>query len=167
MNLSDRIAILDGGRLVQAGPPRQVYERPDTPFVARFLGEANLIPGMAGGNLLRTEGGVVLRAANTLPVPGPAFLFVRPEKLALRAPAAGGRNNHAPDDSGWNRLVGRVRRVSFLGNVVRAELNTAGGAGLLTVDMVNGPGGDAPALREGEDVAAMWPVEECRLLAAT
>lgn len=166
MNLSDRIAIMDGGRLVQAGPPRQVYERPETPFAARFLGEANLIGGMASGNALRTSGGgAVLRAANALPAPGEAFLFVRPEKLMLRAAASGTGGVADDGGAGQNRLVGRVRRVSFLGNFVRAELD-AGAAGVLTVDAVNGPGVAAPAPAEGMEAMATWPVEESRLLAA-
>jgi ABC-type Fe3+/spermidine/putrescine transport system ATPase subunit len=46
MSMSDRIAILNRGRIDQVGPPGEVYERPANPFVGRFLGEANLIEGM-------------------------------------------------------------------------------------------------------------------------
>src|SRR4051794_26353357 len=57
MNMSDRIAIMDRGRVVQMGPPREVYERPENAFTGRFLGEANLIGGTAEGACLRTPDG--------------------------------------------------------------------------------------------------------------
>jgi ABC-type Fe3+/spermidine/putrescine transport system ATPase subunit len=154
MNLSDRIAIMDGGRIVQMGPPREIYERPANAFVARFLGEANLIPGMADGSALRTADGATLLAANTLR--GEAVLFVRPEKLSLR-PA------DAAAEAGQNHLPGRVRRSAFLGNVIRTELDI-GMALPLTIDTVNGSG--ARLLAVDEPAVAVWSVAESRLLAA-
>ena len=154
MNMSDRIAIMNGGRLVQAGPPREVYERPDTVFAARFLGEANLLDGTAEGTALRTQGGTVLHAANALH--GPAMLFVRPEKLSLHAQAT-------PAAPGENGITGRVCRSAFLGNVIRTELDLPGG-GVLTVDAVNGAG--AVLLPPGTEATATWPAAESRLLPA-
>ncbi len=166
MNMSDRIAIMDRGRLVQQGPPRAVYERPDTAFVGRFLGEANLLAGEASGTALRLPGGAVLQAANAMS--GPALLFVRPEKLRLcpaGGPAGGG------DEPGHNRLEGIVRRSAFLGNVLRTELDLGtgpgsgpGGTGVLTADAANAPG--AALLAPGTRVAALWPVADGRLLTA-
>src|SRR5271163_4310221 len=66
MSMSDRIAIMNHGRIYQIGPPGEVYEHPANPFVGRFLGEANLIAGTvtaAGGlSRLRTPGGAELHA---------------------------------------------------------------------------------------------------------
>jgi ABC-type Fe3+/spermidine/putrescine transport system ATPase subunit len=152
MALSDRIAILDGGRVVQSGPPRAVYEQPETEFVARFLGEANLLEGVASGPTLTTAAGTALRAQNALS--GAAKLFVRPEKLTLADPAL-------PSAPGDNRLRGRVRRVMFLGTVVRTELDVEGGHTLL-VDQVNGP--QVRLFDEGEPALASWPVASSRLL---
>jgi len=45
LTMSDRVAVMDGGRLVRLGTPRDLYDRPATPFVAGFIGETNLLPG--------------------------------------------------------------------------------------------------------------------------
>ena len=154
MNMSDRIAIMDAGRLVQVGPPREVYERPETAFAGRFLGEANLIAGVAQGHSLRLPGGAMLSAANALD--GPALLFVRPEKLSLQP-------GDASAGPGENRIAGRVHRSAFLGNVIRTELDV-GGAENVTVDAANGPGASLQA--PGAPVSAVWPVAESRMLPA-
>lgn len=74
LSMSDLVAIMDGGRIEQIGTPEEVYHRPATAFVARFLGEANLLPVRGG----RVE-------ALALPVEGSAegTTVVRPENLAL------------------------------------------------------------------------------------
>ena len=68
MNMSDRIAIMNRGRIEQVGPPAEIYERPANIFVGRFLGEANLIEGrvedVAGGvATLRVAAGLHLASA--------------------------------------------------------------------------------------------------------
>lgn len=152
MNLSDRIAIMEGGRLVQAGAPRQVYEHPANSFVARFLGESNLLPGLADGAGLRREDGTALQAANALH--GPALLFVRPEKLIL---------HHGTVAAEGNRLSGRVVRSAFLGNMIRTEVDVGQGQ-VLTVDAANGAG--AAVLAVGDAATASWPVADSLLLPA-
>lgn len=113
MNMSDRIAIMDGGRVVQEGPPRDVYDQPATPFAGRFLGEASLVPGRIDGRGFVTTVGQVLP-----PPPGPvppdaAWLLVRPERVALRTDIP----------PGWAGLPGTVARVSFLGGIVRRAVD--------------------------------------------
>ncbi|HEX4966326.1 MAG TPA: ABC transporter ATP-binding protein [Thermoanaerobaculia bacterium] len=95
--LSDRIAVMDRGRIEQVGSPAEVFERPETEFVARFLGAANVFTA----EVRRAEEGLlVLQLADgtelTAPVAGPPRLrrepvrfVVRPEKLTLRAVPAG------------------------------------------------------------------------------
>ncbi len=154
MALSDRIAIMDAGRIVQAGPPRAVYEQPGSEFVARFLGEANLIEGVAQGTVLRTTKGDTLQASNG--IAGPAKLFVRPEKIGLADP-------DAPDAAGSNRLRGEVTRVTFLGTIVRTELAIASASKLL-IDQVNGP--QTRIFAEGQSACAQWPIAASSLLPA-
>ena len=153
MNMSDRIAIMDGGRIIQMGPPREVYERPESEFVAKFLGEANLIPGTASGAALRLPSGAVLHASNELD--GPAALFVRPEKLSLLV-------GQGAVEPGFNLLPGHVVRSSFLGNVIRTELDI-GTPSPVIIDRVNGP--DAAVLAAGTAASVTWPIVASRLLA--
>jgi len=151
MNLSDRIAIMESGRVVQAGPPRTVYEHPVSAFVAKFLGESNLLPGEAAGPVLRRPDGTALRAANT--AQGPALLFVRPEKLALQTgPAAEG-----------NSVAGRVVRSAFLGNLIRTELDVGGGQ-VLVIDAANGA--RAVQFAPGDTAVACWAAADSILLPA-
>jgi ABC-type Fe3+/spermidine/putrescine transport system ATPase subunit len=159
MNLSDRIAIMDGGKLVQAGAPRDVYERPDTAVVAKFLGESNLLAGTAEGETLRLGCGRALRAANT--AHGQALLFVRPEKLTLHAPDP----DPQPGDNSQthNSMPGHVVRSAFLGNLIRTEIDIGQGD-VLVADATNG--GGRAKLAVGEAVTARWPVADSRLLAA-
>ena len=85
LSIADRLAVLHEGRIVQAGPPEEVYLRPKTPFVARFLGHTNLVPGEAEGRTARTVLGPVPLAE---PAQGPVLLSIRPEHLALLPPDA-------------------------------------------------------------------------------
>jgi ABC-type Fe3+/spermidine/putrescine transport system ATPase subunit len=92
--VSDRVGVMAGGRLLQLGTPAEVYHRPRTPFVARFLGAANLLPAAALGN----------------PTGGP--VLVRPERCVV-GPAA--------DACPWS-WPGRVVSASFLGPDVLATV---------------------------------------------
>ena len=111
LTLSDRIAIIDQGRVVQVGAPGEVYERPETAFAARFLGDANFFEGTAGtGGTVESAAFGPVRTADPLPAAGsPALLAVRPEKMRLLEVA---------DDSGDNRIDGTVRQIVFSGNSV-------------------------------------------------
>lgn len=82
--MADRLAILQHGRIVQSGPPEELYLRPATEFVAEFLGEVNRLPAMVVSGQADT-------ALGALPAPlpdGPARLLVRPEGLRLLDPMA-------------------------------------------------------------------------------
>jgi spermidine/putrescine transport system ATP-binding protein len=83
--MSDRIAVMEEGEVMQCGTPEEVYERPTGSFVAGFIGISNLLPGVAENGGVRLAGGELCRA----PVPGdcsrgaPVHLSVRPEKIWL------------------------------------------------------------------------------------
>lgn len=108
MTLSDRIAILNEGKVVQAGEPHQVYERPATAFAANFLGDANIFEGRvaAAGRLTCDVG--ELATADPLPAPGSAAMIaVRPEKISILAiDGAAGLDN---------RLTGVLSRAVYSG----------------------------------------------------
>ena len=161
MSMSDRIAILNHGRIDQVGPPGEVYERPVSPFVGRFLGEANLIEGAVfapAGDIarLRLPSGLELRAPrNSSCGTGSGMLFIRPERVAIAAGTA------ASGDPGANTLAGKVRRCSFLGNILRYAVDVDGAAPI-TIDLQNAVG--VAPLPVGASVLLRWPVADSVIL---
>jgi putative spermidine/putrescine transport system ATP-binding protein len=111
LSLSDRIAILNHGRLIQAGAPEDLYERPRTRFVADFLGKSNFIEGTVadadalGFTLAAGAARIAVRAAPA-PEGTHRLLSLRPEKITLLAEGA------AAD----NAVEGRILAWSYLGS---------------------------------------------------
>jgi spermidine/putrescine transport system ATP-binding protein len=154
LGLSDHVAILDRGRIVQAGAPGEVYERPATRFAASFLGDANFLEGVV------TEGGVMVGGAlvctdDPLPAPGTqALLAVRPEKIAL-VPA------WSPPPDGVNAVPATVRQVVYAGAASTYLLD--GPAGVpLTVFAQNRTGG--PVAEAGASVTLAFPPKQTILI---
>ncbi|MGG5809880.1 ABC transporter ATP-binding protein [Falsiroseomonas sp. CW058] len=150
LTLSDRIAVLAGGRLRQLSPPQALYDDPVDAFVAGFVGENNRLPGVVAsrdGALCRVtlEGGqeVAARAADAAPGARCAVM-VRPERVALA-------------EAG---LPARVVDVLFQGDHLRLRLALDGGAELVA----KRPAGEAvPAM--GEAVRVAWPPDQARAFA--
>jgi iron(III) transport system ATP-binding protein len=149
MALSDRIAVMRGGRILELGAPDQLYLRPRHPFTARFVGQAELITADvvqrdgSGARLDTALGPVVSHAAEA--ATGPlASLLVRPEHVEL-AP---------PGETGENVFTGRVRRVSFLGKLAEHEVEL--GTQLLRVQTVSKHRHPA-----GTEVSVRLPPEHC------
>jgi iron(III) transport system ATP-binding protein len=80
--LGDHVAVMTGGRIVQAAPPAELYARPASPWVASFVGDANLVAGSAAGDRADTPVGTVPLASE---VTGSVQVLVRPEALRLAA----------------------------------------------------------------------------------
>jgi putative spermidine/putrescine transport system ATP-binding protein len=166
MSMSDRIAILNHGRIHQVGSPGEVYERPANSFVGRFLGEANLLEGAvtAQGDIAR----LVLSSGEELHAPcgsgcdgGRGLLFIRPERVEITAGATGG------SDPSANTLAGSVRRGSFLGNILRYAVDIDGVAPMakpVIVDLQNAIG--VTPLPRGAPVTLRWPVADSLILPA-
>lgn len=121
LTLADRIVVMNHGVIAQIGTPAELYDRPASPFVARFLGAANLIPcrlAARGGNIAMLEIGQTQLALDiageTLPAATDLLLCVRPERLLLLPDAAPGRS-----------LTARVESRMFLGLVERVQLRLA------------------------------------------
>ncbi len=113
LSLSDRVAILNHGKLVQEGAPAHLYEHPRTRFVADFLGKSNFLHGavqesVPGGFVIGAGSTRILQAAaeNHRPAHGsPVLLSLRPEKIALLN----------DDDGADNVVTGRITAWSYLG----------------------------------------------------
>jgi ABC-type Fe3+/spermidine/putrescine transport system ATPase subunit len=142
--LSDRIAVMRDGLIDQFDTPRELFERPKTPFVADFLGAANFLPGHVEETadehtLVRLEHGGVLGA--------------RPHALArgtaLEAAIQPGRLRACPPDEGF--CTGTVETVTYVGTLVRVGLRLAGLDKLLRIEA---PAGWAPIAGERIGVKA-------------
>ncbi|MYN14149.1 ATP-binding cassette domain-containing protein [Pusillimonas sp. TS35] len=107
MNMSDRIAIMNNGRIEQLGTPKDVYESPRNIFAAGFLGEANILPYARLDEGYRRDLG--MRSGD--------HLFFRPERAVL------GKGHDGQGAAGVpSGLRGKVMNVSFLGHIVRYQV---------------------------------------------
>jgi ABC-type Fe3+/spermidine/putrescine transport system ATPase subunit len=157
MTLSDRIAVMNLGRLIQLGTPEEVYDHPRTRFVSHFVGQINFLPALVVGN----DGAwsLVEAAGTRLSVPKETFtavgrqvtVAIRPERLALAEPGAAA--------AGRNALVGTVTGRRFAGNLVYLSVQVAQDFSL-TVELRPGD----QRVRTGEPVQVMWAPEEASVL---
>ena len=161
MAMADTIAVMNEGRIEQAGGAVELYETPATEFVANFLGVSNLIAGtLCHRNGSRAEFKTHDGSRVALPVDrlngqtvGASLMCgVRPEKVQL-LPATGG--DGAAD--GRNVLRGRVEIASFLGVSIQYVIRTSGGEELTVVEQ--NTGGDAASIGPGRDVLVTWQPE--------
>ncbi|AWI90834.1 polyamine ABC transporter ATP-binding protein [Methylobacterium sp. DM1] len=158
MALADRIGVMERGRLVQVGPPRELYERPASRYVAGLLGDVNLIDGRLG----RAEPGGVrsvetalgfLRASGEGEAGNPVVVAVRPERLVVSGQGEG-------EGEG---LPGRLTEATFLGDRIRYRVEMANGS-TLRASAALPTAGPIPAV--GETVAVAVPADAARILPA-
>jgi spermidine/putrescine transport system ATP-binding protein len=152
MTMADEIAVMNAGRVEQRGTAADLYEHPETAFVAQFLGTSNLIDGklVERGRFL-TSGGVTLQVSDDGGRRDPCCAGVRPEKIEVVATEDETRLNGAV-----NRLQGQVTVASFLGTAFQYVVTTAGG-GEVTVVEQNRDG--SHALAPGRKVMLAWHPE--------
>jgi spermidine/putrescine transport system ATP-binding protein len=125
--MSDRIAVMNGGRVEQIGSPRQIYERPETPFVADFIGSLNAleltVDELVGGYALSRVGDderVVVPVGSDTRVGETVRVAVRPEQVQIDpADSAGGE--------GGSRLDGKVAEIVYLGMYTQFHVDTRAG----------------------------------------
>jgi putative spermidine/putrescine transport system ATP-binding protein len=158
LTLSDRVALMHAGRIIQMGSSADLYERPADAFVARFIGEGTLVDGtvednMDGKIILRPRNGPLLQGTGTLAKGTAAVLLLRPEKLSITSadPAHGG-------------LPAQVEDLVYVGDVTRVVLKLAETV-VLTAKLPNRRGLFRPQL--GEQVRVSWSPEEAPILAAS
>ena len=118
--MSDRIAVMDKGRIEQVGPPASLYAHPATRFVADFLGESNLLDGILRAGMAEVPGFGAVALPDTAS-PGPVTLLLRPEALRIGAEA-----ETAPC---WGR--GTVVETVFLGLSSKLRVRVEGGPEVL------------------------------------
>jgi ABC-type Fe3+/spermidine/putrescine transport system ATPase subunit len=152
--LSDRIVVLDQGRVEQAGSPDEIYRRPASPFAARFVGDANVIPvevvARNGSRATIELAGRQLSApCDSELEPGRAWLVLRPELVRVSLGAAGS-------------ITGIVRDLAFRGSGFTCRLEVAGLAEPVKAEVTADAG---RPLTLGAQVGITWEEEAVCLLA--
>ncbi len=133
MTLADRIAVMDHGKIIQIGTPAEIYEQPNSRYVADFIGNINLLEGRviaASGGAIRMECGgtgamvdVDLQEVQAS-TGDTAWFAVRPEKVGISL--------SAPADTSVNAIPGEVWDIEYLGDVSIYHVRLASGATLKT-----------------------------------
>ncbi len=148
--LSDRIAVMNRGRIEQIGRPTDIYDQPGSAFVADFVGESNIFPGRitrsgATASLIALDNGLALECAGSWPEGARVGAMIRPERL------------RQAERAGANVFHGRVVETAFIGSAWKYTLRLADGAEML----VRLPAGRAAALPgTGEDFSVHLAAED-------
>lgn len=146
LSMADRVAVMSAGEVQQLGPPRELYRRPRSRFVAEFLGETNIVSGTAtDGSLALGLGRLRLPTASS----GPVTLAVRPESVTpVLAGAAGS-------------LDAVVTESEYLGESVQLSARVSGGP-TLRASVLNP--GDSDALRPGAKIGLVIRPDDVTIL---
>jgi putative spermidine/putrescine transport system ATP-binding protein len=157
--MADRIAIMRGGTLEQIGSPRELYEKPESIFVASFLGEASLLPvlGVSGGRgndvSARIGDGLVVEATAPRSHGGADAICVRPEAIVI------GDEAQQMD----NVFAGQVEDAVYTTGSIRYRIRLDGTDLLLTVRIPSRP--DIVLLETGQKVTVGWNRRDALLVA--
>ena len=156
LNMSDRICLMKSGEIAQLGTPDELYFRPNSRFVAEFIGESNLLRGksIAANSVAIDEAGAVLVPSSERSLGSDVLVMVRPEKMQIFAADA-----DTPD--GHNVLRGVVEAISFIGGMTRITVKTAHGASV-TAKIISGPACTRPEL--GSAAKLSWSPTESVVL---
>lgn len=160
LSMSDRVAVMNGGRIVQEATPRELYYQPADRFVADFVGRVNMIPAVVQGR--DANGDAIVSAFGTkLVTPCPAELGTGSEVTVTFRPESVRWHETAPDRP--NVLPARVVRVEFLGEIVEVEVEVLDGQAVAGTLVARGAPLDSPA--NGSSVFIELAPPACRVLA--
>lgn len=143
--ISDRIAVMNNGVIAQIGPPKQIYGRPESEFVANFIGRTNLLRGTLAGNAATDSIALVQTPVGELrclfpqsrPSGSDVAIVVRPEHISI----------DPGQRLGMNRIKGTIKRETYLGEIVEYLVAVDGGDLLVRTPLtLNVAGGDAVML---------------------
>jgi spermidine/putrescine transport system ATP-binding protein len=147
LTMSDRIGVMNEGKLLQVGTPQQIYEHPSSRFVADFIGDINLLTGnVIDHQTVELPGGRKVAAETDQGAGAEATIAIRPERLELF-------DLDEPIPERLNRLRGCVVRKTYYGDVFYYDVDCGSG---LTVEVKeeNRPG--VESYEPGEDVFVVW-----------
>jgi spermidine/putrescine transport system ATP-binding protein len=158
LTMSDRIAVMSGGRVEQLGTPEELYERPRTRFVADFIGTTNLMRGTveeqdAAGAIIRLDTGERCRVGAVKRRTGATIdVSLRPEAIRIEP-----RNGTVRDPLDW--MTATVEQVAYLGSAVQYRVRTEGGQAIAVLAAKQ----DARFTR-GDGVELAWSPMEALVL---
>ena len=165
--MSDRIAVMNRGHIEQCAPPETLYDRPETAFVSTFVGESNVLEGIATGTDSRgigiaTDGGLeaIGTASGTIAHGDRVVATIRPEKLDILIVA----DSETPSEPGaTNSTSATCDEAIYAGDVNRYTLRTASGDQLL-LRIQNRPG--AARVVSGDRLELRWSFDDMRVFPA-
>lgn len=167
MMMADRIGVMNAGRLQQVATPRQLYETPNSRWIAEFVGGINIIDGevesRGGGRMtVATQAAGRVTAATPLQAltTDRVCVAIRPEKIRL---SGGEAASDAGDAAGTNRMEGVIAGVSYLGGQTRYQVRLDRGA-LLHASVANTVRREAEAFDMAQRVAACFAPDDCMVL---
>ena len=161
--MSDRIAVMNQGRVYQVGTPEEIYESPANHFVADFIGESNFIPGtlqkigrLAEVSIPDSPQPIITEwLEDGLKINDPVVVSVRPEKINIYPV------DEAPEDPSSSRVKGQVEKVIYLGTDTRylVRLNKVTTV-VVRLQNVYSSGGQ---FNEGDQVEIHWNSTHARI----
>ncbi len=162
LTMSDRLAVMNAGRIEQVGAPRQVYEEPANAYVADFLGVSNLmdahVESASNGTVMVRMGDFRLKAAaGGTGLLGEVKITIRPERIRVTPRPTG-----APGDPALNHVPGMVERLVFMGSTTQVIVRLAPGS---VINALLQNQGDEPPFEQGTAVDVVLPPEALRVLA--
>jgi spermidine/putrescine transport system ATP-binding protein len=184
LTMADRIAVMDGGNVLQVGAPEEIYEKPHTRFVADFIGETNFITGTlerkeGNDGFVRLSDSEIVRGVmddpNT-PLNQTVTLAIRPEKVFVTPPeGTSPRSSHFDIDAkellalveaeeNSVLLKGSIRQSIYIGTDMR-HIVKLGDTGMEVVVRHQNVGGHHDhRFDEGQPVYVFWRLENARIL---
>lgn len=161
MAMADRIAVMRDGRILQMGAPKDIYETPNSRFVAEFIGNVNLFSGRV---TVDEPDHVVIESPEcrhyvSHGITGTAGMQVsvalRPEKICLSTAEPAVQDRELPDEAGCNQVHGRITGVGYFGSFTTYHLRTESGL-TLKATLSNAARHDERPLGQGDTVWAWW-----------
>lgn len=159
LSMSDRIAVMWKGRLLQIGSPQEIYDAPATEFVASFIGSCNIVPAVsAGPGAPPTVTGIgpvpAVVGDVATPAGSPVSIAVRPERMSVSATAPA---------TGWS-TTGTLTEAVYLGHEWRYGVTLGSGAHVFTTVPSTQIGPELAALRVGDSISVSWDEHDARML---
>jgi iron(III) transport system ATP-binding protein len=159
LSMSDQIAVMSAGKILQRGSPREIYLEPVSPSVARIVGNVNVLSGTVVANRdadtaeIRLKSGTMFRCrrAGATATEGGVEIMFRPELVGVRPGAA--EAAPAADGGAVNAMRARVHKIDFTGDHLKVYFETPDGAviGKLPPDLVLSPNSDVTLLIKAEN----------------